>query len=74
MVEYFFLILVGMLIGKFISSLDHKSKLVGTLQIIESDELEQPYIFLELNDEVETLLDKKYVHMDIKFKSQTSQK
>lgn len=71
MFEYIILVVVGILIGNLITSFVNKSKLVGTLQVIESDELEQPYIFLELNDEVEMLCDKKYVHMDVKWKSQS---
>ena len=71
MFEYIILVAVGILIGSLITTFVNKSKLVGTLQVVESDELEQPYIFLELNDEVETLCDKKYVHMDVKCKSQT---
>lgn len=71
MFEYIILVVIGILIGNLITSFVNKSKLVGTLQVIESDELEQPYIFLELNDEVEMLCDKKYVHMDVKWKSQS---
>lgn len=71
MIKYLVLLLIGILIGRLITLLQMNSKSAGTLQVIESDELEQPYIFLELNDEVETLCDKKYVHMDIKWKSQS---
>lgn len=71
MIKYFVLLLIGILIGRLITLVQMNSKSVGTLQVIESDELEQPYIFLELNDEVETLCDKKYVHMDVKWKSQS---
>ena len=71
MIEYLFLILIGILLGRLVTLLQMNSKSIGTLQIIESDELEQPYIFLELKDDVEVLCDKKYVHMDVKFKSQS---
>lgn len=71
MLKYIILLLIGILLGRLVTLLQMNSKSAGTLQVIESDELEQPYIFLELNDEVETLFDKKYVHMDVKWKSQT---
>lgn len=71
MVKYIILLLIGILLGRLVTLLQMNSKSAGTLQVIESDELEQPYIFLELNDEVETLFDKKYVHMYVKWKSQT---
>lgn len=67
MFEYVIFLILGFVIGYFISTKLHKSNLVGTLQIIESDEIEQPYIFLELDkDNIDEICEMKYVHMRVK--------
>lgn len=75
MFEYVILLILGFVIGYIIASQLHKSILVGTLQIIESDEIEQPYIFLELDkDNIDEICEMKYVHMRVKNIHQNSHK
>ena len=67
--------ITGSIIGYHISNQLHKSNLVGSLQIIESDEIEQPYIFLELDkDNIEEICEMKHVHMRVKNIHQNSHK
>ena len=75
MFGYVILLILGFTIGYTISSQLHKSNLVGTLQIIESDEIEQPYIFLELDkDNIDEICEMKYVHVRVKNIHQNSHK
>ncbi len=55
------LFLLGFMVGiiSFLVYLIVRS--VGTLRVDQSDPTEQPYLFLELDKPVETVINKKYV-------------
>ena len=73
MLEYILIFAAGIFAGYLISAKLRRSDLVGTLQIIESDELERPYIFLELDkDNVDEICEMKYVSMRVKSTQQNS--
>lgn len=73
MLEYILIFAAGIFAGYLISAKLRRSNLVGTLQIIESDELEKPYIFLELDkDNVDEICEMHHVSMRVKAAYQNS--
>ena len=67
------LILLGFVVGivSFLIYLIVRS--VGTLRVDQSDPTEQPYLFLELDKPVETVINKKYVIFRVSQKNFISQ-
>ena len=67
------LILLGFVVGivSFLIYLIVRS--VGTLRVHQSDPTEQPYLFLELDKPVETVINKKYVIFRVSQKNFISQ-
>ena len=63
---------LGFIIGYIVSLFIGREEIAETVHIV--DEGGTPYLFLELNDEVELLYDKKYVKFKIHDKSFISQK
>ena len=67
------LILLGFVVGivSFLVYVIVRS--VGTLRVDQSDPTEQPYLFLELDKPVETVINKKYVIFRVSQKNFISQ-
>ena len=67
------LVLLGFVFGivSFLIYLIVRS--VGTLRVDQSDPTEQPYLFLELDKPVETVINKKYVIFRVSQKNFISQ-
>ena len=67
------LFLLGFMVGivSFLIYLIVRS--VGTLRVDQSDPTEQPYLFLELDKPVETVINKKYVIFRVSQKNFISQ-
>lgn len=68
-------ILVGILIGFFMSRFIFKEKSIGSLRVDQSDPDSGPYLFLELNrDGAETIYKKRYVRLRVDLKNYISHK
>lgn len=68
------LILAGILIGVGLTALFKHRKPTGYLRVDDSDPSEKPYLFLELNESLESVTSKKYVVLEVKIKNYISQK
>lgn len=55
------LVLIGVIIGMVGSLIYFSTVAIGTLRIDQSDPSEAPYLFLELDKPVESIMDKKRV-------------
>jgi len=55
----------GLLMGFAVTGLVARKKPIGTLRIDESDPNEEPYIFLELNQDVGSVRTKKRVMLTV---------
>ena len=67
------LFLLGFMVG-IVSFLVHLIvRSVGTLSVDQSDTTEQPYLFLELDKPVESVINKKYVLFRVRKKNFISQ-
>lgn len=60
------LILAGVLLGICISSIIYRSYFVGNLRIDNSDPVDGPYMFLELEKGVGDISSKKHVILKVK--------
>lgn len=68
-------ILVGILIGMFMSRFIFKEKSVGSLRVDQSDPDSGPYLFLELDrDGAEAIYKKRYVRLRVNLKNYISHK
>lgn len=68
-------ILIGILIGLFLSQFIFKEKSVGSLRVDQSDPDSGPYLFLELNrDGAEAIYKKRYVRLRVNLKNYISHK
>lgn len=69
------LILIGILVGMFMSRFIFKEKSVGSLRVDQSDPDSGPYLFLELNrDGAEAIYKKRYVRLRVDLKNYISHK
>ena len=57
--------LIGVLIGTIVYALAVKSASIGTLRIAQVDPEESPYLFLELDKPVHTVMSKSTVIMKV---------
>ena len=64
--------LAGVLIGTIIYAIAVKTASVGTLRIDQSDPEDSPYLFLELDKTLPTIVSKKYVIMKVERKNYIS--
>ena len=64
--------LVGVLIGTIIYAIAVKTASVGTLRIDQSDPEDSPYLFLELDKNLSTIVSKQYVIMKVNLKNYIS--
>jgi hypothetical protein len=59
--------IVGFIIGWSFSIFLNRSKFIGLLRIDVSDPNDNPYLFLELLEEMNVVLRKKYIILKIEF-------
>lgn len=64
--------LAGVLVGTIIYAIAIKTASVGTLRIDQSDPEDSPYLFLELEKNLSTIVSKKYVIMKVDLKNYIS--
>ena len=67
------LVLLGFVGGMTVSLICLAARSIGTLRIDQSDPTEQPYLFLELDKPVESVINKKYVVFRVNKKNFISQ-
>ena len=67
-------ILVGMFLGICIGEFGSHSKTSGTLRVDRSDPTEEPYLFLELQEPVSSIISKSRVTLKVNVKNFISQK
>lgn len=60
--------LIGIIIGFSIFLFVRKKYIVGDLRVDHSDLEDEPYLFLELKSDVDSLINKKYVIMKVQIK------
>ena len=65
---------VGLLTGVAATQLIPKEKPIGVLRVDESDPTEEPYLFLELSQDVSAIRTKKRVTLDVLDKNYLSAK
>lgn len=61
-------LVIGILLGYTVSSIVHTNDSIGVLHVVESDGLEEPYLFLELDESTENIIDNTYVTMKVRTK------
>lgn len=59
-------LMIGVLLGMAIYAYAHKTTPVGILRVDRSDPSDEPYLFLELNQPVDMVTNKKVVTMLVK--------
>ena len=64
--------LAGVLVGTIIYAIAVKTASVGTLRIDQSDPEDSPYLFLELDKNLSTIVSKKYIVMKVELKNYIS--
>ena len=67
------LVLLGFVGGVIFFLICLAARSIGTLRVDQSDPTEQPYLFLELNKPVESVINKKYVVFRVNKKNFISQ-
>ena len=67
------LVLLGFVGGMTVILICLAARSIGTLRIDQSDPTEQPYLFLELDKPVESVINKKYVVFRVNKKNFISQ-
>ena len=60
--------LIGFTIGMAITAIIFRCRTVGSLRVDNSDPSETPYIFLELEHNLDVVYKKKYVILKVKIK------
>lgn len=71
--EFVIIFAIGVVVGSIITRIITKPLDFGTLRIDFSD-LDGPFMFLELSEDVDTVASKKYVILKVNLKSYISQK
>lgn len=66
-------VVIGAIVGYIIAVWRLGYGSIGTLRIVHSDDEAQPYMFLELNEQVSAFESKKYVLMDVRKENYISQ-
>ena len=67
------LVLLGFVCGMVFFLICLATRSIGTLRVDQSDPTEQPYLFLELDKQVENVITKKYVLFRVSKKNFISQ-
>ena len=67
------LVLLGFVGGMTVFLICLTTRSIGTLRVDQSDPTEQPYLFLELDKPVESVINKKYVVFRVNKKNFISQ-
>ena len=67
------LVLLGFVVGVVFFLICLTARPIGTLRVDQSDPTEQPYLFLELDKPVESVINKKYVLFRVSKKNFISQ-
>ena len=67
------LVLLGFVGGMTVFLICLATRSIGTLRVDQSDPTEQPYLFLELDKPVESVINKKYVVFRVNKKNVISQ-
>ena len=67
------LVLLGFVGGMTVVLICLATRSIGTLRVDQSDPTEQPYLFLELDKPVESVINKKYVVFRVNKKNFISQ-
>ena len=67
------LVLLGFVSGMAVFLICLTARSIGTLRVDQSDPTEQPYLFLELDKPVESVINKKYVLFRVNKKNFISQ-
>lgn len=67
------LVLLGFVGGMVFFLIYLAARSIGTLRVDQSDPTEQPYLFLELDKPVESVINKKYVLFRVRKKNFISQ-
>ena len=67
------LVLLGFVGGMTVFLICLATKSIGTLRVDQSDPTEQPYLFLELDKPVESVINEKYVIFRVNKKNFISQ-
>ena len=60
------LIIAGIAIGLIISAIRNEIRYVGSLRIDKSDPTENPYLFLEIDEGVRDISNRKYIILRVK--------
>ena len=60
------LIIAGIAIGLIIAAIRNEFRYVGSLRIDKSDPTENPYLFLEIDDSVGNISNRKYIILRVK--------
>ena len=68
------LIILGVIIGVFISTVIYTLRTDGTVRVDQSDPTEEPYLFLELDKPVNEIISKHHVTFKVIVKNYISQK
>lgn len=73
---YIICLLVGLLIGALVTCLIFriKKRTIGTLRVDQSDPDDEPYLFLELTSNVDTIKRHKHVTFRVNVENYLSQK
>ena len=69
----FLLVFLGFVGGMTVFLICLATRSIGTLRVDQSDPTEQPYLFLELDKPVESVINKKYVLFRVNKKNFISQ-
>ena len=67
------LVLLGFVGGMTVFLICLATRSIGTLRVDQSDPTEQPYLFLELDKPVESVINKKYIVFRVNKKNFISQ-
>ena len=65
---------IGWLLGSVVTMLIFRKFIVGILQVVEIENEDQPYLFLDLSKDVDSVIKKKYVMLKVNAKSRISHK
>ena len=60
------LIITGIVIGLIISAIRNEFRYVGSLRIDKSDPTENPYLFLEINNGISDISNRKYIILRVR--------
>lgn len=73
MIGVIIIFVIGMILGSAITVITLRKRSFGSLRIDTSDPNENPYIFLELSEDVNTIFQKKYITLKINTQNFVSQ-